>query len=205
MNNSMITGTLLLTSAGLSTENLKNKFLDVVKDFENKRIAIVTTAANGKENHKYSQSTMKLFTSMNFVCDFVDLETEPDIDFSKYGIIYVCGGNTFFLLKFARETNFKKSVTDLLSRGGLYIGVSAGSIIPCRSVDIANEVEPDPNLIGMTDFTGLGITNLVIHPHYVLESENELKDFEKRHNVEVTRLTNSQAVIIQGDLASIVE
>ena len=85
--------------------------------------------------------------------DFVDLEIESDKDFSPYGVIYVCGGNTFKLLKFARQANFKFSIENLLKRNGVYVGVSAGSIIVGPSINIANEVEPDPNTIGLDDLT----------------------------------------------------
>lgn len=162
-------------------------------------MAIVTTAAEEKENNKYSQLAKEQFIEMGFLhIDFVDFETEPTKDFSKYDIVYVCGGNTFKLLKFAREANFKASIENLLKRNGVYIGVSAGSIIVGPSIKMAGEVASDKNDIGLKDLTGFGITNLIILPHYSFEIEEETKSFETKYSVKVERVSNSQAVLLQN-------
>lgn len=202
----MNTGKLFLTSTGLSSENVAKRFQSFFTDPGTHAVAIVTTAAEGKEQNKYSQLAKKQFEEMGFTkIDFIDLETEPATNFSSYGVIYVCGGNTFKLLKFAREANFRSSIDNLLKRNGVYIGVSAGSIIVGPSIDIANEVEPDPNDIGLEDLTGFNITNLVILPHYSPEVEEETKTFETKYGVNVERLNNSQAVLIENGEKTIVE
>jgi dipeptidase E len=202
----MNTGKLLLTSTGLSSENVAKRFQSFFTDSGSQAVAIVTTAADDKEQNKYSQLAKKQFEEMGFTkIDFVDLEAEPGRDFSSYGVIYVCGGNTFKLLKFAREANFKTSIENLLSRGGVYVGVSAGSIIVGPSINIANEVEPDQNDISLEDLTGFNITDLIILPHYSPEVEEETKVFEKKYGVTVDRLNNSQAAFLENGEKTIVE
>jgi dipeptidase E len=202
----MNTGKLILTSTGLSSENIAKKFMSFFTDQTRESVAIVTTAAEGKEQNKYSQLAKKQFEEMGFTkIDFIDLETDPSKDFSSYGVIYVCGGNTFKLLKFAREANFQSSVDDLLKRNGVYVGVSAGSIIVGPSISIANEVESDPNDIGLEDLTGFNITNLIILPHYSPEIEGETKAFEKKYGVIVERLNNSQAALLENGEMTIIE
>lgn len=199
-------GTLLLTSTGLSSPNVLNKFLEIIDDTKNKRVAIVTTAAEGKETNKYSQLANKQFVDLGFsIVDFVDLETDPAKDLSMYDIVYVCGGNTFKLLKSARVANFKNSVESLLKKGGVYIGVSAGSIIIGPSVEIANEVQPDPNTVGLSDFTGFGIINITVMPHYSPEIEEQIKIFENKYNIIIDRIDNSQAILIQEGHKTIIE
>lgn len=191
-------GTLLLTSTGLSSPNVLNKFLGIIDGTKNKQVAIVTTAAEGKEANKYSQLANKQFVGLGFsIVDFVDLETDPTKNLSMYDVVYVCGGNTFKLLKFARAANFKNSVESLLKKGGVYIGVSAGSIIIGPSVEIANEVRPDPNTVGLSDFTGFGIINTTVMPHYSSEIEEQIKIFENKYNIIIDRIDNSQAILIQ--------
>lgn len=199
-------GKLLLTSTGLSPKNIAKRFQNFFANPGSQAVVIVTTAAEGKDQNKYSQLAKKQFEEMGFTkIDFVDLEVEPNKDFSSYGVIYVCGGNTFKLLKFAREANFKTSIENLLSQGGVYVGVSAGSIIVGPSINIANEVEPDPNDIGLEDLTGFNITDLIILPHYSPEVEEETKSFEKKYGVNVERLNNSQAVLLENGEKIIVE
>jgi len=205
-NKLMNKGFLLLTSTGLTSPNIYEKFRGLVSDPQKQSVAIITTAAEGKENNKYSQLAKKQFESLGFVSvDFIDLEMQPEKDLSPYEIIYVCGGNTFKLLKFAREANFKLSTEKLLERNGIYIGVSAGSIIVGPSIEITGEVAADKNEIGLEDLTGFGITNLIVLPHYSLEVEEETKDFEEKHGVTVERLSNSQAVLIKNGEKTIVE
>ena len=199
-------GFLLLTSTGLSSENIAKKFQNFFSDLNNQFVAIVTTAAEGKDQNKYSQLAKKQFESMGFVnVDFVDLETEPNKNFSQYTVIYVCGGNTFKLLKFTREADFGLSIKSLLERGGVYVGVSAGSIIVGPSISIAGEVEPDPNDVGLENLNGFGIIDLIILPHYSPEAEEETKAFEAKHGVIVERLSNSQAVLIENGEKIIIE
>lgn len=199
-------GTLLLTSTGLSSPNVLNKFLEIIDGTKNKQVAIVTTAAEGKETNKYSQLANKQFVDLGFsIVDFVDLETDPAKDLSMYDVVYVCGGNTFKLLKFARVANFKNSVESLLKKGGVYIGVSAGSIIMGPSVEIANEVRPDPNTVGLSDFTGFGIINTTVMPHYSPEIEEQVKIFENKYNIIIDRIDNSQAILVQEGHKTIIE
>lgn len=205
-NKLMNKGFLLLTSTGLTSPNIYEKLRSIVVNPKNQSVAIITTAAEGKEDNKYSQLAKKQFESLGFVSvDFVDLETQPEKDFSSYEIIYVCGGNTFKLLKFARNANFKLSIEKLLERDGIYIGVSAGSIIVGPSIEIAGEVAPDKNEVGLEDLTGFGITNLIVLPHYSPEVEEEIKSFEAKHGVTVERLSNSQAALIENGGKTIIE
>lgn len=199
-------GILFLTSTGLSCEAVTKKLRLILSDQKNRSVAIITTAAVDKENNKYCQLAKKQFSNMGIEqVDFIDLESEPSKDFSDYEIIYVCGGNTFKLLKLAREANFKSSIENLLKQNGVYIGVSAGSIIVGPSIEIAGEVAVDKNKIGLEDLTGFGITNLIVLPHYSPEIEEETKAFEAKYGVTIERLTNSQAVLIENGGKTIIE
>lgn len=198
MDNVLAKGTLLLTSAGFLNPRIAKSVIDIVQDPTTKKVAIVTTASEGKENNRYSRLAKEQLESLGFgVVDFIDLETQGSEMIPDYDVVYVCGGNTFYLLKFARETNFKDAVLKLLNKGGLYIGVSAGTVLVCPSTIIANEIEPDPNEVGITDFTGFNLTDLTIHPHYEAWQEPQAQAFEKKHEIKVTRLTNNQAILIQ--------
>ena len=153
-----------------------------------------------QENNQYSQLALSQLKSAGFItADFYDFENDRLKDLSKYDVIYVCGGNTFKLMKFAREMNFDKEIELLLKRGGAYIGVSAGSLIIGSSIKIASEIHPDINEVGLTDFKGFNIIDLIIFPHYSYEFEEEIKLFEIKNNITVERLTNSQAILFENN------
>lgn len=199
-------GILLLTSTGLSCEKVAKKIQEEFFDIKNISIAIITTAAEGKEKNKYSQLAKKQFSDIGFEhIDFIDFEIDPIKNLSGYNIFYVCGGNTFKLLKFARKADFKSSIENLLKRNGIYIGVSAGSIIVGPSIEIASEVSADKNEISLEDLSGFNITNLIILPHYSAEIEEEAKAFETKYNVTVERISNSQAILVENRQRIVIE
>jgi len=191
-------GTIILTSTGLSAEPVKRASEKFFDSLPNKSVAIVTTAAKGKENNKHSKLAETQFRELGFsTMDFIDIENDPRVDFSKYNVIYVCGGNTFKLLKYAREAHFKDTIVKLLERGGTYIGVSAGAIILAPTIQIAASVDPEPNEVGITNLEGLGLIDFEIHPHYDPSLDTELAAYQKTTANKVVRISNSQAVIIR--------
>lgn len=197
--NNIAQGIIILTSTGLSAKPVRRaagKFFGLLS---HKSVGIVITAAEGKENNKYSKLAESQFKELDFnKVDFIDIESNPQTDFSRYSVIYVCGGNTFKLLKYARETKFKDAIIKLLERDGIYIGVSAGAIILAPTIQIAASVDPEPNDVGITDLEGLNLINFEVHPHYDPSHEKELSSYQKTTINKVVRISNSQAVIISG-------
>lgn len=194
---------IFLTSTGLSDPKIYNKFVETVGNTSNKKAVVITTAAQDKDRNKYSQLAMNQLLSMGFLkVNFCDLENERDRDLSSYDVIYVCGGNTFKLLKFARVSNFKESVEKLLERGGIYVGVSAGSIILGPSIKIAEEIHPDINDVQLNDLSAFSIIDFTVMVHYSEKLESEVMAFEKKEKIKVERLTNEQAIIIDGNYFS---
>ncbi len=192
-------GIIILTSTGLSAEPVRRASEKFFDSLPHKSVAIVTTAAEGKENNKYSKLAKSQFRDLGFsIIDFIDIENDPQADFLRYSVIYVCGGNTFKLLKYARETNFKDAIIKLFERGGIYIGVSAGAIILAPTIQIAISVDPEPNEVGITNLEGLGLIDFEVHPHYDPSHDKELIAYQKTTANKVVRISNSQAVIITG-------
>lgn len=192
-------GIIFLTSTGLSSQNVYNKFKEIVDSKNFKKAAIITTAAFGKKNNQYSQLALSQLKSVGFnKIDFYDFENDGQKDLSIYDVIYVCGGNTFKLMKFAKDFNFDKEIKSLLKRRGVYIGVSAGGLIVGPSIKIAGEINSDANEVGLTDFNGFNIVDIIIFPHYSLKFERDIKSFEDRNNVRIERINNSQAIFIKN-------
>ena len=199
MNNEK--GTIVLTSTGLSAEPVRQGVEKYFSTLTYRSVAIVTTAADGKENNKYSKLAKSQFKDAGFdVIEFIDIEKNRFADFSQYSVVYVCGGDTFKLLKYAREANFKEAIEKLLERGGIYIGVSAGAIILAPTIQIAASVDADQNDAGtdMTNFTGLSIIDFEIHPHYIPDHDKELSSYQETTKNKVIKIANSEAIIISN-------
>jgi dipeptidase E len=199
-------GVIILTSTGLSAQKVRQAVKKFFDKLPYKSVAIVTTAAEGKENNKYSKLAESQFKELDFnVVDFIDLEDDLKVDFSKYNVIYVCGGNTFKLLKYAREANFKDTIVNLLNRGGIYIGVSAGAIMLSPTIKIAASIDPDPNEVGLSNLEGFGLIDFEVLPHYKHLLDEELANYQKMTTNEIVKITDSQAIIITEEDRNFIE
>lgn len=198
-------GVIILTSTGLSADVVRRAATEIFDSLPHKSVAIITTAADGKENNKYSKLAASQFKELGFsTIDFIDFENNWQADFTKYSVIYVCGGNTFKLLKYAREANFKETVNKLLDRSGVYVGVSAGAIILAPTIQIAASIDPEPNEVGITDLDGFGLVDFEIYPHYDSSHDKELSSYQKTTTNKVIRISNSQAIVISDSEQQII-
>lgn len=91
----------------------------------------MTTAAKPEANKNFVERDRQQLTALGFAVEDLDVEGRNEAQLrSLLGdekLIYVQGGNTFYLLKTVRESGFDKLVPDLLDRGAVYLGASAGS------------------------------------------------------------------------------
>jgi dipeptidase E len=199
-------GVIILTSTGLSSEPIREHAVSYFADLPIRSVAIITTAAEGKENNKYSKLAEAQFKDLGFeIIHFIDLEQKTQVNFFKYSVIYVCGGDVFKLLECAHGASFKETIENLLMRQGIYIGVSAGAMILSPTIQIAEAVDPEPNNVGLSDLTGLNIIRFEVHPHYETEHDEALTEYEKNTSHRVVKLSNSQAMILTDSSEVIVE
>ena len=188
---------IILTSTGTTSETAKNAVLNLIPSLPNKNAVIITTASKNKENNKWNIITKDQFIEMGYEkIDFLDLETNPNINLSEYGTIYVAGGNTFKLMKFVGESNFKEEVEKCLEKGGVYIGSSAGAIIATPTIQIAGEITPDENAVNLQDLTGMNLVKFEILPHYEQENNKELEDYQKKTEREIKLISNEEIIVI---------
>ena len=197
-------GKFILTSTGLSAPPIRAKINDLVALLPKNRAVIITTAAEDKEQNKYCLLAKQQLLELDFKeVLFLDLESENIQKLSNADVIYVSGGNTFKLMKFARERNFGSVIKTVTNTNTLFIGVSAGSIILGKSIEIAGIAGGDANDVGLKDLSGFVLLNNDIHPHYVDTQEEEIKKYENKHNVKVLRITDNEAIMYDNKLSYI--
>lgn len=119
---------------------------------------------------------------------------------ADYDAVYICGGNTYFILNRLRKTGLASSLKRYVLSGGLYIGVSAGSIIAGQDISIAGwGSEGDPNDIKLKNLSGLRLTNITIFPHYKANLRNEIEEFKKTVNSPVEVIKDKEAIVIKDN------
>lgn len=199
---------LLLTSTGLANQKITNQFLQIIdKPVSQIKIIFVPTASRSEEELKYVDESKKELLDLGILENNIKtLNLNKPASFQEvedFDVIYVCGGNTFYLLKKVRETGFDKVIIEFAKTDKLYFGVSAGSILVCPNIDIASPF--DENDVNLKDLTGLNLTNIIVSPHYKDEEKTIIDNFKKKSQHEVVPLTDEQALLVIDGETKIVE
>jgi dipeptidase E len=195
--------TLLLTSAGMQMKSDIIKLLQ--KPAYDVTVAFITTAAKPQENLDYLKRDWEIMKEeLRFNIEEIDIDGKTESQVMKLlelkDIIFVEGGNTFYLLKSMRACNFEKVIRKLLKQGKVYIGASAGSIVAGRTIKTAGW-DGDKNAVKLKNLKGLNLVPFDIFVHYQPEYaeiiKKEIKNPKKRAK-KLRILTDQQAILVQG-------
>lgn len=201
--------TLLLTSAGMEMKEEIVKLLQ--KPAYDITVGFITTASKVSENTDFVKQDYQAMKDLGFNIEEFDIEgkTESQVfNFLKIkDIIFVEGGNTFYLLDMMRRCNFEKVLRKLLKEGIVYIGASAGSIVAGKTIQTADWKNGDKNIPGIKNLKGLGLVPYDIFVHYTPEHaqiiQEKIKNPKKRlKNLRI--LTDQQALIVQGSETALI-
>jgi dipeptidase E len=163
---------IVLTSCGIINPELKEKFFKLVnKAPEQIKMLYITTAVDGEKgdlswvDREYETILALGIREENITEYKIGAEA---IDLKGYDVIYMMGGNTFYLMKKIRDYGFAESLREALEAGVVYVGSSAGSIILGASLKPAEIFGDKMEGQGMD---GLNIIDGVVVPHMNKRSE----------------------------------
>ena len=202
--------TLLLTSGGIVPE-VREHFLSILpKKPEENKVAFVTTAAYGEsKNPTWMEKDRQLLYGCGIKhIEDLDLKDKTQDDLERIladkDIVFVNGGNTFYLLHWVRRSGFDKVLSHFLLRGGLYVGVSAGSYIVCPTIEQATWKHQDRNRVGMIDFTALNLVPFLITAHFEEKYRTIVEQAAKMTDYPIVALTDRQAIVVHGKKVQII-
>ena len=173
---------VLLTSAGLETEEIKACFVDMAgKDMSFVKALFIPTAAIDADAigvlPKCMNDLLKCGISKKNI-DVYDLHAGMEFEkLKQYDVVYLCGGNTQYLLERINATRFHESFMAYINDNGLVIGVSAGSLI------FSNNLEKN-----------LGLIDTKLDVHCVMGEKRGKVTYPLKENV---KLTNTCALVIR--------
>jgi len=201
---------LFLTSSGIH-ESFKKDFVDLLpkKPISKISVAHIITAAFGEKGEKWWLNIAKEQLKKLGISDIEDLDirgkTEDELYtiLSQKDIILVDGGNTFFLLKYAKESGFDKAIKKLVNEGKIYIGISAGSYIACPTIEQSRWKHQDRNDFGLKDLTALNFVPFLLTAHFNEEIRNTLEEEIKSTNIPVICLYDGQSIIVKDNLVRV--
>lgn len=187
---------------------------DIVKHLPKKpeeyQLAFINTAAEVIEGgHWWVRKEKEKLLSAGFQIDEFTItglsREELDSKMAGKNGIYICGGNTYYLLDQVIKTDFDQFLRRWIEEGKLYIGSSAGSMIIGVEIDLipSDEAAKAPDLKSK----GLGIVDLSILPHWGSQDfkEEYLVNISSlyRENTKIILLSNSQYLHIRDGAYSI--
>ena len=191
---------MLLTSAGMEVNKEILKILP--KPPKELKLTHITTASIDEKNKDYFHKETQIMKELGFQVTEADISGMTEGKVRKLlkdtNIIYVQGGNTYYLLKSIKESGFDKVVKELLEKGVIYIGVSAGSYVAGPTIEQADWIH-EHNRFGLTDLTAMNLVPFLLMVHYVPEYKSILKEKIQKSKYEFKILTDDQAILVKGD------
>lgn len=196
---------LILTSNGISSEKLFDKTKELLKE-NMKSVALIPTASNAREDKVFNiLRHTEIFGRLGLSVEIFDIDVQNPKLLNKYDVIFLMGGNPFYLLEIMRKTNCKELFSSYL-KSKIIIGASAGSLVLGTTIGLVYDLHPDLNAnVGLTDFTGLCLTNLNVYSHVLKYVEiidrflERMHDFENRTGLQITCINDGQAVLISDE------
>lgn len=196
---------LLLTSQGLTTEAIKKRFFEIVgKKPSEISMAFIPTAAYPNADKPWVKQTKENIRKTGII-NIVDVDLKDYTEKKLYevlkpfDVIWVNGGNTFNLLYWVRKSGFDKVIKRLLSKGKTYVGLSAGSILACPTIEVSLwKGMDDPRVVKLNSFEGLGLVDFHVFVHYSDKWKELIKEQKNKLNRRLICLTDKQATTEEG-------
>lgn len=196
---------LFLTSSCIS-KNLQEPFLKSFgKNPSTSKCYFIPTATDLDQEKFYTCKSMDDLAQMGFNPIWYTLKyknkKQLEEELSDADIIWVGGGNTFYLLDISRKIGFLDVISDLIRNKNIaYGGISAGTVILAKNIESAGwEPYGDPNDVKISDFKSLGLIDFVPIVHYEkIEHENIINKYKKSEE-KVFGIPNETMIIIDDD------
>lgn len=192
---------ILLTSTGLEHKTIAEKFVGIApKPTKELKILFIPTASRTEEEKEFVKKSVDELLSVgvkpNNIFWFNADDISTHLNNTEFDCIYVCGGNTFYLLKKLKEINYFFKIKQWVNEGLFYVGTSAGSVI--ATSDINYILCMDTNDCQLNDTTGFSFLSSPLIPHYTDEFSSVV-DLLINKGLEVITISDNQAIVIQGD------
>lgn len=195
---------LFLTSNGFpaSSSNSRREFLSLAqKSAGDIRLMFIPTASSLEKDRSFMLVDRQEIEEMGVLSNNIhDRELDHPITFEelkRYDVIFVDGGNTFYLLQKVRESGFDKALKEYLEKDlGVYVGVSAGTVLAGPDVEISAPWD-DPSVAALENTRGLSLISSAYCPHFQQKDAAALEPYRHR-GYTVKELRDGEAVMLHG-------
>lgn len=131
------------------------------------RAAIITTAsAEWKERNRNAIAAHHTLERLGFQdIDYIDIEFQSSEHLKDYHLIYISGGNPFYLLYHLKRSGSDKVLQALYRQGVYLIGCSAGAVVLGPDIRIITYFDTESDRLGLTDLSAVELAPFSVLPH----------------------------------------
>lgn len=181
-------------------------FADFERNIKGKTVTFIPTASMVENVVFYVEAGKKALEKLGAIVDELELSTatteEIRTKLKNNDIIYVTGGNTFFLLKELKRTGADKIIIEEVNAGKLYIGESAGAIVTAANIEYAKGMDNPKKAPSLLNFDALNLVDFYTVPHYTnFPFKKVAQKIVSQYSSELKLLpiSNHEALIMDGD------
>lgn len=179
---------------------------------ETARVLCIPTAANvyAPDKREWLDDEMNQVRAAGAKLDVYDIAGKNPMEVTRKladaDIVYVTGGNAYYLLEHMQRCNFSAALQPFFKRGGVYLGASAGAVVTCPRVDVIGEMD-NPNLANLSSYKGLNLIPFLLmvhtdHPKYGPMAKALMHKVTAVENV--IALTDTQALWVTNNAVELI-
>lgn len=193
---------LLLCSNGLSSERLLHQVKSKVKNCISAALVVTADPVYKEKNYHVARCVQELET-LRLTVDTFDLDRQPAEQLLHYDVVEFIGGNPYYLLNAIRTANCMNTLQEL-THSKVLIGWSAAAFVFGPTLALVDKYTPEMNEVGLTDLSGIALTECFVLPHYskftnkIHHFEEICQTFEAENHISVIRLDDGDGVFITG-------
>ncbi len=193
---------IILCSNGLSSKAVMKKIKEDIAGL-NTAVIVVTADNEFKEKNHHVLRCKDELAQLGLTTSIIDIDVESAEHLLHYDVIEFIGGNPFYLIDSIRKKQ-AEGILRTIAKEKILIGWSAAAFVFGPSLSLVNEYSPEMNIVGITDLSGLQLTNTEVLPHYskfISRFENfeeKCAAYEKEYHTNVIRLNDGDGLFING-------
>ncbi|MEF2764284.1 MAG: Type 1 glutamine amidotransferase-like domain-containing protein [Mediterraneibacter sp.] len=194
--------------------SMTHNVTDLVKaaepDLKGRTVTYIPTAAIAEEIEGMAEEETRMLEDLGLTVDELEVSTASRETvrekLMKNDMIFVGGGNTFFLLQELKRSGADQIIAQEVEKGKFYIGESAGAIAACPDIGYSAVMDVPDKAPGLTDYTGMGLVDFYVVPHLghpEMGPGAEMIIEKYSSELDLKGINDYQAILVEGDRVSI--
>lgn len=181
------------------------------EEVKGKKVAFIPTASLVDSYKDHIGQARELWNNLGVHLMELEISTATEEEIKSVleqaDIIYVAGGNSFYLIDQIRRKNADEMIRKELEKGKLYVGESGGAIICADELSYIRPMDPILSDYAQADLAGLGLVDFYVVPHYLnrpfVESCEQI--VEEYANLNLYPINNYQAIFVENTKKTLIE